>query len=378
MTILQVHLHLPLDGFDLEVRFETRRHVTGLFGPSGSGKTSLLEGIAGLRPRAQGRIALEREVWLDSSAGRRLPPERRHLGYVPQDGLLFPHRDVRSNLLSGADRAQSEEETRRNLAGIVELLELGPLLERMPAHLSGGERQRVALGRALCCNPRLLLLDEPLASLDLPLRRRLLPFLRRVRDEWQTPMLLVSHDPLEVQALCDEVVALRQGRVLAQGGPGDVLTDPEVYPLAVSGGFENLYEGEVIGRDAHTSRLRLRSTRDVSGPQGGQAPLLTVPRTEAAPGQSLLVGIPAREVILATEAPGILSAQNVLAGTVADLEPMESLRLARVGLADSGLDMRIEVTADSARELDLAPGRPVFLILKAAGCRLYESAAPAG
>ncbi len=217
-SVLEVDVRLALDRFELEVDFVADQPVTGVFGASGAGKTSLLEVVAGLRRGARGRLAFGGEVWLDSTARRFVPPERRHIGYVPQDGLLFPHLNVRENLLAGRKRAvESGQQPAEALETVAGLLELGQLLERSVATLSGGERQRVALGRALCSGPPLLLLDEPLASLDLPLRRRLLPFLRRVRDQLTVPMLLVSHDPIEVQARCDDLSVLEEGRAIARG-----------------------------------------------------------------------------------------------------------------------------------------------------------------
>lgn len=228
---LAVQVTVPLAQFPLAVDFVAAQRVTGVFGPSGAGKTSLLHCIAGLKRKARGRIELGGEVWLDTKKGIYVPPERRAIGYVPQDGLLFPHRNVRGNLLAGAARARRHgwnvDET---LKTVCDLLEIGPLLDREVATLSGGEHQRVALGRAICSGPRLLLLDEPLASLDQPLRQRVLPFLKRVRDEFALPMLLITHDPTEVQALCDEVVVLREGRLVAQGGVGEVLGKGDIRP----------------------------------------------------------------------------------------------------------------------------------------------------
>ncbi|MDX1503947.1 MAG: ATP-binding cassette domain-containing protein, partial [Thermoanaerobaculia bacterium] len=187
---LQIEVRLPLDRYDLEVGLTTRRHVTGIFGSSGAGKTTLLKVVAGLKRRARGRVVLGDAVWLDTDRRIYLPPEDRDVGYVPQEGLLFPHLNVRQNLLAGAKRARRRGRSPRALlADVAELLELGELLDRQVGSLSGGERQRVALGRAICSGPQLLLLDEPLASLDVPLRRRVLPYLRRVRRQLEIPIL---------------------------------------------------------------------------------------------------------------------------------------------------------------------------------------------
>lgn len=367
MSQLSVDIHLPLDRFELAVELTTSHAVTGIFGPSGSGKTSLLEAVAGLRPVVQGRVELDGLVWLDSTARRSLPPERRDIGYVPQDGLLFPHLDVRQNLLASARGRRSRgHDPPTLLARVVELLELAPLLDRYPATLSGGERQRVALGRALCSAPRLLLLDEPLASLDLPLRRRLLPLLARVRDELTVPMLLVSHDPIEVQALCDELLVLREGRILARGEPRAVLTDPAVFPLARETGFENVLSGKIVRHQDGTSVLEL-----------GPGVELITGRSGAEIGASVLMGLPANEILIATEKPRGISARNLLAAAVRDIRPMDRFSLVTTELAPDVPPLVVEVTDATPAELGLAVGGRVFLVIKARSCRLYGGATTA-
>jgi len=371
---LEIAISLPLDRFALEVEVKTRARVTAVFGPSGAGKTSLLESVVGLRP-ASGRIRFGDAVWLDSARRIRLPPERRRIGYVPQEGLLFPHRTVRGNLLAGAARARragagGQAAPSARLEAVCELLELTPLLGRRVGTLSGGERQRVALGRALCSAPRLLLLDEPLASLDIPLRRRVLPFLARVRAELAVPMLLVTHDPRTVQALADELIVLRGGRVIARGAPREVFTDPKVFPLAEEEGYETVLPARLESTGAGSSTVRLG--------ENGDGPLLVVPRTDGAPGESLLIGIPARETILAAAEPSGLSARNVLAGRVAAVRPLvgdRGLVLVTVDLAAAPgaalPPLATEVTASAAAELGLDAGKPVYVILKTAGCVVY-------
>lgn len=369
VACLEIDVRLPLDRFEVEVSFAATAPVTAIFGPSGSGKTSLLETVAGLRRGALGRVTLGDEVWLDSAAGRELPPEARRIGYVPQDGLLFPHWNVRRNLLAGAGRARrAGQEPEAELERVAELLELEPLLDRDVATLSGGERQRVALGRALGSGPRLLLLDEPLAALDLPLRRRLLPFLRRLREELTIPMLLVTHDPIEVQALADEVLVLRDGVELARGEPRHVLTDPAVFPLAAVESFENVLAGRLRHRD-DTSHVILESDTGEVG--------LVVSSAADGPGDGddVLVGLFASDILLATERPRGISARNVLRATVREVRPLERYDLIRVELLPDVPPLAVEVTRATSQELALGPGRPVFLIVKAASCRVYGSAA---
>jgi molybdate transport system ATP-binding protein len=200
---------LALPGFHLVIDAAFDSPVTGIWGPSGAGKTTILELIAGLRHPAAGRITFDGQVLSDVAAGWALAPRRRRIGYVPQDLALFPHLSVEANLAYG----------RRFPAGlepgpVVDLLEIRSLLSRRVPDLSGGEKQRVALGRALLAAPRLLLLDEPLASLDRALRAKILPALRRIRDELHIPIIYVSHEPFELEALCDEIICIENGLIV--------------------------------------------------------------------------------------------------------------------------------------------------------------------
>lgn len=221
MSLRLRQIVLPLARFTLEVDTELENRVTGLFGPSGSGKTSLLDLIAGLRRPSSAFIQLDDQVLTDTANRFVVPARKRRIGYVPQDLALFPHLSVRRNLTYGRCRG-NDHDPRFRLEHVVDVLEIGPLLERSVVALSGGEKQRVAIGRALLAVPRLLLLDEPLASLDSKLKARILPYLALVRDEFQLPMLFVSHDLREVEILCAEVLVLEYGRIVdrSQGRKG--------------------------------------------------------------------------------------------------------------------------------------------------------------
>lgn len=206
--------------FRLEMSERLDAVVLAIFGASGSGKTTVLESVAGLRKPDRGRIEVNGRVLFSSGAGVNLAPRSRRVGYVPQDSVLFPHMDVRRNILYGADRGNG-----MSLDRVLDILEIENLLSRPVASLSGGERQRVALARALMSSPQLLLLDEPLAAVDLELRRRIVPCLQRVRDELGVPMLYVSHDAAEVRTIADRVIVLDRGLVRACGNPATVLAD---------------------------------------------------------------------------------------------------------------------------------------------------------
>lgn len=227
-------VRVPLAAFTLEVNVTLPGRLTVLFGPSGAGKTTLLEVVAGLRRPERGRLRLGPRVLEDAAAGLFVPPERRRVGYVPQEGALFPHLPVRANLLYGhRPAAGAGAPPRFTLGAVAATLEIAPLLDRRDVHgLSGGERQRVALGRALLAGPELLLLDEPFAGLDAALKARLWPCLRRVREEFALPILMVTHSPADVMALADDVLILERGRVVAQGSPG-TLFEPATEPSYV-------------------------------------------------------------------------------------------------------------------------------------------------
>lgn len=212
MNLLLKNISLPLADFSIEVDVELQSQVTAIFGPSGAGKTSLLDLIAGLRRPDSAFIQLDNRVLTHTAEGTLVPPRLREMGYVPQDLALFPHLSVRQNLLYGR-KSESRAGPLFSFGHITEVLEIQPLARRRVTDLSGGERQRVALARALLTSPRLLLLDEPLRSLDEALKAKIIPYLQRVRDEFKLPMLYVTHDRQEVLALCDEVLEMRRGRI---------------------------------------------------------------------------------------------------------------------------------------------------------------------
>jgi len=352
MPRLEIDLELPLDTFDLRLDLSLEVSALGVFGRSGSGKSSLLESVAGLRSNAVGTIRFDGRAWLDSADGTRLRPEARRVGYVPQDDLLFPHLDVRGNLLSGR-RGGGEDEV---FDDVCRLLELGGLLGRSPAKLSGGERQRVALGRAVCSRPDLLLLDEPLGSLDLGLRRRILPYLRALRFELGLPMVFVSHDPLEIEALCDEVIVIEEGRLLAQGRAAEVLLRPDVMTLAVSE-WENVLEATVeVADEDGEARLRV-------GPHA-----LHVSPFAGAAGDRVLVAVAASEVIVAIGSPRGLSARNQLAAEVVEIRSRKGERLVMARLEGTDAVVAAAVTRAAVAELGLESGRSVVLLIKSTSC----------
>ena len=345
---------LAWPGFALDVDLELPgRGVTALFGQSGCGKTTLLRCIAGLE-RGSGRLAVNGETWQDEA--RFVPTHQRPLGYVFQDARLFAHLDVRRNLDYGAKRAlrrtASADNSRR--AAIIDLLGLGPLLDRLPERLSGGEQQRVAIARALLTAPRLLLMDEPLASLDHARKQEFLPWLERLRDELDIPLIYVSHAPDEVARLADHIVVMEAGRAVAQGPLAATLARIDL-PIRLGEDAGAVIAARVAERDAEWHLARVEFA-------GGE---LWVRDNGTPVGREVRVRILARDVSIANSRHDDVSIMNLLPATVvahaAEDHPSQVLVQLRVG--ETLLLGRL--TRRSAQRLDLAPGREVWVQIKA-------------
>jgi molybdate transport system ATP-binding protein len=349
MSQTELVLRGSAGGFQLDVDAAWSERVAVLFGPSGAGKTTLLEAIVGLRPEMRGRIRVAGEWLEDSERGLFVPVEARGLGWVPQDPTLLPHLSVGGNLRFGQQRAGAKGAALLDRA--IEVLELGELLGRSVDELSGGERRRVALARALASGPRAVLLDEPLAALDLPLRARVLPFLLRVRDELGLPMLYITHDPNEAMLIGEVAVVLAAGRAIALGPPREVLWSQAVLPFAQALGVENVLEARGVG-GARVETLRgLRLVLPAEVPADGR----------------LRLGLRAEEILLAAEPLGRISARNVLAVTVASCEVRGGQALVHL---DTGAEQLVaRVTAAAAEALALERGAKLFAVIKAQSLR---------
>ena len=346
-SVLRIQLDRP--GFRLDIDVEWSERVAVVFGPSGSGKTTLFEAVLGLHPGASVETRLAGE-WLDDpESGLRVPVEERRLGWVPQDPTLFPHLTVAGNLRFGLQRAG--QEGTRALDRAVDVLEIGDLLDRTVDALSGGERQRVALARAIASGPRALLLDEPLAALDLPLRARVLPYLLRVRDELDLPMLYITHDPDEAMLLGEIALVLDRGRLVATGPPREVLWTHDVRPLSEALGLENVLDGRAC-EDGRAIRTALGLE-------------LRVP-WQLELGSTARVGLRAEDVLLALDKPGRISARNVVPGVVRSCETRGDSVWVEVEAGDRVI---AKLTADAARKLDLREHQRVFLVFKAQALR---------
>ena len=349
---LAVDIEKTVGAFRLTAEFVSDGRVTALFGRSGAGKTTLVNAIAGLLRPDRGRIALDDAVLVDTTGGVDVPAHQRGIGYVFQEGRLFPHLSVRGNLVYG-HRFARDRDRWGSLGEIAELLGISTLLDRRPADLSGGEKQRVAIGRALLASPRLLLMDEPLASLDQARKAEILPYIERLRDEMRLPIVYVSHAVEEVARLADTLVLLAGGKVMASGTVNDVFGRLDLRPY--TGRFEAsvVLSARVVRHDAASETTMLEHPAGV----------MLVPLLAAAPGTIARVRVRARDVAIAVGEPGMLSIRNRLHATVAEIGPAMG-QIVEVRLDAGGEPLIARVTRGAIDALDLKVGQPVVALIK--------------
>ncbi len=346
--MIDLDITLPLARFPLRVVAKLKGDTVAVLGPSGSGKTSLLEAIAGLRRKASGRVLVGGETLMHSDSGLFVPPEKRRIGYVPQDACLFPHLDVTRNVRFGIRSRDGEAPLFREA---VSILEIDGLLDRYPVTLSGGERQRVALARAIATEPRLLLLDEPLAAVDPELKGKILPYLLRVRDTLRIPFLYVTHNAGEASAVAHEALVLREGSVVFAGPPDDALrsmslVDPEAR-------FDNILAGPLTAQTGRgeTGSLRVGDT------------VFAVPAEESVqPAARAVFSIAPEDVLVSNHVLVGISARNIHPGRVISREISGSSAWIRIAAA--GLDWTARITGLAAEELELEPGADVWIAVK--------------
>ena len=354
---LQLNIHRSAFHLNLDLQLP-RQGITAIFGPSGSGKTTLLRAVAGLEQNPQGRIQIGSHIWQDTSKGVCLPTWQRPLGYVFQESSLLTHLSVTANLNYGLKRALKssgvvQSNAAKALQDAIELLGIGSLLQRMPGELSGGERQRVAIARAIAMQPPLLLMDEPLASLDMARRLEIFPWLSKLRDELKMPMLYVTHSAEEVARLADHLVVLDKGRVTAQGPVSTVLTQV-VNPVVVGEDAGALIAGHIAAVAAtwHLSRVDFEGgcvwIRDAGLPVG----------------KAVRIRILARDVSLATTEPQNTSIQNQLRGTIQSITPDAHPSQVMVVLKCGAEGVLARVTKRAVEELSLQVGQPVWAQVK--------------
>jgi len=354
MSLLLKNISLPLAYFTLEVDLEMRQRVTAVFGPSGAGKTSLLDLIAGLRAPRSAFIQLDADVLTDTAKNFSVPTHRRGIGYVPQDLALFPHLSVRQNLFYGR-KIRDSIGPPFSFEHVINVLEIGPLISRSVTQLSGGEKQRVALARALLASPRLLLLDEPLASLDTPLKEKIIPYLIRIRDEFQIPTLCVTHDRFVALTLAEDIVVLVDGKVLQLGPISEVFMRPANAEVAKFAGVETLQPGRITNVADGLATVAIGSIS------------LTAVAPDSA-GRDVLVCIRGEDVVL-QRSPAASSVRNHLSARILSLRQQGAL--VRVEL-DAGFPLFALVTRPACAELALREGEKVWALIKAPAIHLVQ------
>jgi molybdate transport system ATP-binding protein len=355
---MAVRVSLSRGSLSLFADFSIPSGFTILFGPSGAGKSTLLDCIAGLIRPDEGRVSIAGGTLFDSASRIDVPAEKRCLGYLFQSPALFPHLTARQNIEYGISHLTNPERE-KSVSEILKSFRLENLESRKPAELSGGEAQRVALARALVTNPRALLLDEPLSGLDAELKNSIIADLRAWNATRQIPILYVTHDRAEVDALGESVITMDRGRIIQQGAPRAVLDAPRQQRLAQVSGFENILDGTVkeIRLDDGVMRVVLKNS----------STSIEVPLGHAKLGDEVRIAIRAGDILLALERPTGLSARNILRGTLKSAEQRSVTMICKI---DAGAVFEVHVTLSAARSLNLQPGREVWLVLKTYSCHL--------
>ena len=346
-------------GFTLSCAAVLEQGITAVFGPSGSGKSTLLDSIAGLIVPDSGYIEAFGETIYSSQLHENIRPEKRRFGYVFQDSALFPHMSVEDNIRYGHRLTPTDRRT-IELDQLIGLFQLSNLLERDANSLSGGEKQRVALARAIATSPRLLLLDEPLASLDVAFKGPIIRYLARIWNDLQIPMVYVSHSMSEVMALAHNVLVLRDGELVVQGRPSQVLLHPNVTTIADYATLENLIEAEIatFEDDMNSTIILVGDTQ------------LTVPASDHLPGTTVTFSLKANDILLSLEPPANISAQNILEATVRDVR----ISAPRVFVSvDIGATLIVEITLNALKNLQIKIGQRVYVIIKSTSIILFDS-----
>ena len=354
--MISFDLRLNRSDFSLDVTGEFEDGITAVFGPSGAGKSSLLNCIAGSISPSSGEIQIDETTMYSSANNISLAPEKRRIGTVYQDGALFPHLDVRRNIEFGWKLIPESD---RQLAPLelAEFLGLSTLLDRMPSELSGGERQRVAIARALATSPRLLLLDEPLASLDAARRGSVLNYLQLVHSEFEIPMIYVSHSISEVVSIASKAMLLREGKVEGFDRPSALLLG-----AAAAGGdvdsFENIVDGVIGDSTDHLTTIRV----------GGVE--ISTRHQNKNPGDNVVVSLGANQIMLAAVRPTSLSARNILKGTVTEIWSNQGKVFTEV---DIGQKFIVELTENALNDLGVVVGNDVFLVFKSSSVDVFDA-----
>ena len=350
-TKIRLNFRKRLGSFTLEVNCTLDAKVSAFLGPSGSGKSTLLNCISGTLAPDEGEIVFGEEVLYASASKINLPPEKRRFGYVFQEGHLFPHLTVAQNIRYGQPKP-------RKTSAAIDVLEISEFLQRYPRELSGGQRQRVAIARALAMEPRMLLMDEPLASLDSALKERIIPYLHHVKDTFDIPILYITHAFSEAMALADEAFLIANGTIIANGEPHRLLTAPSAMPIAQLTGVENTLFLPVTASDK-TRGLTLLEI-------GSQS--LVIPYTDIGIGEIAPVAVRAEDIIISLEPDLSISARNILKGTIQYLDVKSEYTW--LSILVEWHHLAVKVTHAARKQLQLQEGSEVYCVIKASAINL--------
>lgn len=337
-----------LGKFTLDIDCELRHKVTAFLGASGSGKTTLLNCISGTLSPDKGRVVFGHNKLNDTDLKISVPPDKRRIGYIFQEGHLFPHLTVEKNIRYGQSKTQRKNPG--SLSQVLDTLEIADLLQRYPNQLSGGQRQRVAIARALAMEPRLLLMDEPLASLDGGLKSRIIPYLHHIKNEYEVPIIYVTHAISEAMALADEAFLLYEGKIIANGEPHQLLTAPSALPIANMTGVENIFSLPIANSDKQRGVTELEI--------GDQ--LLVIPFIGTEIGQLVPIAIRAEDIIISLEPNLPISARNILRGTIDGVDDQVI-----VSILVEGHRLSVKITHEAREQLQLSNGKEVYCVIKA-------------
>ena len=351
---IRLDFRKSLGSFTLEVNCTLETKVSAFLGVSGSGKSTLLNCVSGTLTPDEGEIAFGDEILYASASKINLPPEKRRFGYVFQEGYLFPHLTVAQNIRYGQPNPRTSSDA-------IDVLEISELLQRYPKELSGGQRQRVAIARALAMEPRMLLMDEPLAALDSALKGRIIPYLHHIKAAFETPILYVTHTFSEAMALADEAFLIADGEIMASGEPHQLLTAPAAMPIAQLTGVENILFLPVVASD----KARGLTSLEI----GDQS--LVIPYIEAEVGEVVPVAIRAEDIIISLDPNLTISARNILLGKIRDLD----IRSERTWLSIlvERYHLAVKITHQAREELQLKENLEVYCVIKASAInRLWD------
>lgn len=352
--MISLDICLPRKNFDLLITADFGRGITGIYGPSGSGKTSFFQAIAGLVKPQRGRVSINYRTVFDADRKVNVPVAERRIGYVFQEGRLFPHLSVEKNLLYGFKKNSDDLISYRD---VVRLLNLGPLLKSKPSQISGGERQRTALGRALLSSPEVLLLDEPFSALDVQLRNQILPFLYKIHQTVKIPILVVSHEMTDLLKLTDRLFILREGRCIGHGSYTELLRVPMLRNIIGSNVLVNTLEMQIETADDSRGIVTLSHEKMTQNLKA----VYNKDQLRCLPGSMVKLFVHSDDITLSNAYVSDISVQNQLQG---ELKEIINGNHVNICLVDMGLPLSIEITAESVKRMKLEVGKTVWCLFK--------------